>query len=100
VGTRAYKLDVPTLSLIHPVFHVSQLKEFVPDHTSVFHELPKLVELDQMEVEPKAILDRCLVQKGGSAIPQGLIKWKNIDLDGVTSEDLTVFKARFPTFSA
>jgi hypothetical protein len=100
VGTRAYKLDLPASSMIHPVFHVSQLKDFVPDHTPVFHDLPKPAELDQMDVEPEAILDCRLVKKGGSAIPQGLIKWKNLGQDSATWEDLTVFKIRFPGFSA
>jgi hypothetical protein len=71
------------------------LKDFVPDHTPVFHDLPNPAELDQMDVEPEAILDRRLVKKGGSAIPQGLIKWKNLGQDSATWEDLTVFKIRF-----
>jgi hypothetical protein len=100
VGTRAYKLDLPASSLIHPVFHVSQLKGFVPDHMPVFHDLPKPAELDQMEVELEAILDCRLVKKGGSVIPQGLIKWKNLGPDSATWEDLTVFKSHFPAFSA
>jgi hypothetical protein len=100
ISTRAYKLALPVSSLIHPVFHVSQLKEFVPDHTPVFHDLPKVAELDQVEVEPEEILDRRLVKKGGAAVPQGLIKWKHIDPGAATWEDLTVFRARFPTFTA
>jgi hypothetical protein len=100
VGTRAYRLALPAASLIHPVFHISQLKEFVPDHTPVFHDLPKIVELDIIDTVPEAILDRRLVKKGSAAIPQGLIKWKNIDADSATWEDLSVLRARFPDFSA
>jgi hypothetical protein len=40
------------------------------------------------------------VKKGGTAIPQGLIKWSNIDAAAATWEDLTVLKDRFPDFRA
>jgi len=100
VGSVAYRLALPESSAIHPVFHVSQLKEFIPDHTPVFHELPKIAELDIVEAIPEAILDRRLVKKGSSAIPQGLVKWKNIDPRSATWEDLTVLKVRYPDFSA
>jgi hypothetical protein len=76
------------------------LKDFVPDHTPVFHELPRVVELDLMDAEPEAILDRRLVKKGNAAILQGLIKWKFIDADAATWEDLSVLRSRFPAFTA
>jgi hypothetical protein len=37
MGAVAYKLKVHVGSLIHPIFHVSQLKEFTPDHTVTPH---------------------------------------------------------------
>jgi hypothetical protein len=100
VGSRAYKLALPASSEVHLVFHVSQLKEFVPDHTPVFHDLSKMIALDVLDTEPEAILDRRLVKKGSSAIPQGLVKWKNIEPDAATWEDLSVLRARFPHFRA
>ena len=73
IGSTAYKLDLPT-SLIHPTFHVSQLKAFVPDHTPVFAVLPPQLHLDTEDIVPEAILDRHLVRKGSWAVLQVLIK--------------------------
>lgn len=97
IGQVAYKLELPETSMIHPVFHVSQLKEFHPDHTPVFAELPPLPTLDTSETVPEAVLDRRLVKKGNTAIPQALIKWSNIPAEAATWEDWEVLKLRFPT---
>ena len=95
-GKAAYRLDLPSSSLIHPTFHVSQLKPFTPDHTPVFSELPPVVNLDEKDVRPKAILERCLVKKGNHAIPQVLIQWTTLPPTSATWEDFYVIKQRFP----
>lgn len=96
IGAAAYKLDLPTHSLIHPVFHVSQLKPFAPDFTPVFTELPQLVDLTTQDVSPEKILQRQLVKKGNNVVPQVLIKWTKLPAESATWEDLYVIQKRFP----
>ena len=67
IGQAAYKLQLPDPSLIHLVFHVSQLKEHVPDHTPVYTSLPEPLSMDTDDLVPAEILDRRLVKKGNSA---------------------------------
>ena len=97
IGPTAYTLDLPANSLIHPTFHVSQLKAFTPDHTPVFSDLPPLVQLDGSDVLPEAILERRLVKKGNRAVPQVLIKWTKLPATSATWEDFYVLQQRFPT---
>jgi hypothetical protein len=68
IGSSAYKLKVPDNSKIHLVFHVSQLKEFIPDCSPVFATLPELPALDLADLTLEKILDRRLVKKGNVAV--------------------------------
>lgn len=97
IGSAAYKLELPEDSLIHPVFHVSQLKPFHPDYTPVFSELPKIADLDDKELEPETVLQRRLVRKGNHAVPQVLVKWSHLPESAATWEDFYVVQKRFPS---
>ena len=100
VGTASYKLSLPEESRIHPTFHVSQLKSFRPDYTPVYSELPSQVDLQAVDVELESVLDRRLVKKGNTAIPQVLIKWSHIPATSATWEDYYVIKECFHTAAA
>uniref|UniRef100_A0A1S4BFN9 Tf2-1-like SH3-like domain-containing protein n=1 Tax=Nicotiana tabacum TaxID=4097 RepID=A0A1S4BFN9_TOBAC len=59
IGEVAYKLELPALmTLVHPVFHVSMLREYVPDLAHIIS--PEVVEINDdltHDEEPVEILD-------------------------------------------
>ena len=96
VGNAAYRLELPRGSQVHPVFHVSQLKGHVPDHTPVFTSLPVPVDLSVPGVVPEEILDRLLVKKKNTAHLQILVKWATLPAASATWEDYDILKLKFP----
>lgn len=100
IGPLAYKLALPAESQVHPVFHVSQLKQHVPDHTPVFVSLPQPLELDSSELFPEAVLDRRLVKKGNAAYLQVLVQWSSLPTSMATWEDYEVLRKRYPKATA
>jgi hypothetical protein len=96
----AYKLQLPSDSRIHPVFHVSQLRQFTPDHFPVFAKLPKPPSLDIAEVSPESILDHRLVKRANEAITQVLIQWSGLPRSSATWEGYYVLRDRSPTAAA
>lgn len=87
---------MPASSQIHPVFHISQLKPFIPDYTPVFGDLPKLVDRESANTEPESILQHRLVKKCNTTVPHVWIKWTNLSPEVATWEDYSVVKKRFP----
>uniref|UniRef100_A0A453D8N5 Uncharacterized protein n=1 Tax=Aegilops tauschii subsp. strangulata TaxID=200361 RepID=A0A453D8N5_AEGTS len=100
IGEAAYRLELPRGSQVHPVFHVSQLKGHVPDHTPVFINFPKPLDLSIPGIIPEAVLDRRLVKKGNNSHLQVLIKWDTVPPSSATWEDYDVLKARYPAAPA
>ena len=55
IGTMAYKLELPTSSRVHPVFHVSCLKKVIGENILVQTILPQLDEEENIILEPEAV---------------------------------------------
>jgi hypothetical protein len=93
VGEAAYRLALPATSRIHPIFHVSQLKQALGPSCQVQAQLPTIA--DQFAV-PVRVLQRRFRQKGLVAVPQGLIQWSDQPESLATWEDLVELRQRFP----
>nr|XP_027091852.1 uncharacterized protein LOC113712566 [Coffea arabica] len=87
IGNVAYRLQLPTTSRVHPVFHVSLLKKKVGDKATPTLQLPELDEKGHWKVEPVAVLDRRMVKKGNAAAVQWLIHWWGTDPAKATWEE-------------
>ncbi|WMV13828.1 hypothetical protein MTR67_007213 [Solanum verrucosum] len=88
IGEVAYELALPpALSAIHPVFHVSMLRRYVPDESNV-------VQYDSVELDDRltfieelvAILARDVRQLRSRAIPVVKVRWRHCPVEKVTWE--------------
>lgn len=96
IGNCAYKLELPTTTTIHPIFHVSQLKAAVFDQLDASTLLPSALPTSWLR--PLAILDRRTVKRGNRAVTQWLIHWNNSALEDATWEFTEELQLRFPNF--
>jgi hypothetical protein len=92
-GSVAYKLQLPTTSSIHPVFHVSQLKAAKGFQGALHSTLPSSDDAFQY---PIMLLDNRLIKKGNTTVSQVLIQWSDTAVEDATWEDLEDLRARFP----
>lgn len=97
MGSVAYKLELPSYSRIHPVFHVSQLKRLIGNATSTT-QLPTILQ-ETVDKIPESYLGRKMVKRQGRASTMVLVKWKDESDDTATWEFLYDLQKKFPTFS-
>nr|GEX42046.1 hypothetical protein [Tanacetum cinerariifolium] len=96
VGAVAYRLDLPSDALIHPVFHVSLLKEADGSPTKII----PIPEEARFCLRPSVIQDRKLVKRKNRAAMKVLVQWKDQSEQDATWEFLDELQLRFPDFSA
>ena len=87
IGTMAYKLELPTSSQVHPVFHVSCLKKVIGNKILVQTIFPKLDEEGKIILDPEVIIEARIRQLRNRSISEYLIKWKNLPTENSTWED-------------
>ena len=86
VGSHAFKLDLPETVGIHPVFHVSQLKPYVPSSSSIVATTPPPVYADQRGGIYE--VDDILGKKRFGKTWKYLVKWTGYDDSENTWEPL------------
>jgi hypothetical protein len=79
------------------VFHVSQLKVFIPNHSPVYSQLSTIPALHVLEVTLEKIIDQRLVKKGNVVVTRILVQWSNLPKSSTTWEDYYVLKMMFPS---
>lgn len=99
IGAVAYKLELPTGSLIHPVFHASLLKKKVGSKHQITTELPKIGAEGQFLVYPVKVLQIRMVKKSNAAVAQWLIQWSHSVPEDASWEDAKMIQEQFPNFN-
>ena len=94
IGSLAYELQLPDYSRIHPVFHVSQLKQSCGSHSPL--ELPhQLIDDLEMRATPKALLKWRYNSAGKLEV---LVLWDKLPDSDSTWEEATLMNALYPDF--
>jgi len=100
VGPVAYQLALPPfLSRLHNVFHVSQLRKYVPDPTSIVHIEPDKIPLREnltFETGPIRIEDRKIKQLRGKTIPLVKVVWERGGVSDITWELENQMREEYP----
>jgi hypothetical protein len=102
IGKVSYKLQLPTGTLLHDVFHVNQLKKHIGPTAVPNPSLPLVTTDGKIKQAPLAILQyRQVPRKEGAymiLVAQWLIHWENMTPAEATWEDAKFIQATFPSF--
>jgi hypothetical protein len=88
----AYKLELPSSSMVHPIFHVSQLKKVDGENVPVSASLPS--EFSKLQINEKVLQQR-VITRGNHFVPQILVKWSASPESLATWEDAEALKQQF-----
>ncbi|XP_069145980.1 uncharacterized protein [Solanum lycopersicum] len=98
VGEVAYELALPpAFSSIHPVFHVSMLRRYIPDESHVLqYDAIKLDDHLTFVEEPVAILAIDVRKLRSRAIPIVKVRWRHRSVEEATWETEQEMREQFP----
>ncbi|KAL6529131.1 hypothetical protein OROHE_014875 [Orobanche hederae] len=98
VGEVAYRLALPpSLSHVHSVFHVSQLRKYVPDPSHVIDFGDVEIEKDiTFEERPVKILERRDKQLRHKTIPLVKVYWSKHGVKEATWEPEEIMRSKYP----
>ena len=100
IGSVAYKLELPTTSRIHPVFHVSLLKRKLGSTDDTINPtLPPMNEQWLLLWESEAVLDMQVVRLRKKSQTQWLIKWAGLPREDATWESAQAMVQAYPNFA-
>ncbi|CAN4101540.1 unnamed protein product [Withania somnifera] len=98
VGDVAYRLALPPiLSFVHPVFHVSMLRRYMPNESHVIRE--DSVNLDEnlsFVEEPVRILAKEVRKLRSREIPVVKVRWSHRSIEEATWEINSEVRKRYP----
>lgn len=69
---------------------------FTANYSSVFAQLPELLDFSAIPLQPEAILQRRMVRKSNAVVPQINMNWQDGPAEDATFEDHHVLRTRFP----
>ncbi|XP_026428650.1 uncharacterized protein LOC113324549 [Papaver somniferum] len=98
IGKVSYKLELPSHSRIHPVFHVSHLKKHIGQKHTPAPSLPVVDHEGQIIMLPENTLGTRSILQGDRVVKQELIQWTNSFPENFTWEDLSNIRTHFPKF--
>ena len=98
VGDVAYRLALPpSFANVHPVFHISMLRKYVPDPSHVLQAQEVEISEDlSYEERPVAIVDTQVRQLRSKAIPMVKVLWKNHSTEECTWESEQEMRRSYP----
>ncbi|RVW24530.1 hypothetical protein CK203_090880 [Vitis vinifera] len=74
----AYRLQLPPIARIHPMFHVSLLKPYNGTPAVTPLDLPPLADNGVITLEPQQILDTRWIKRGDTFMEESLVHWKHL----------------------
>ncbi|RVW83267.1 Transposon Tf2-12 polyprotein [Vitis vinifera] len=98
IGPVAYRLELPSSTTIHPVFHVSQLKRALGSAVLCQPLSPILAEDLEWLVEPDQVLDIRKSSNNNQLSIEVLIQWKGLPQFEASWESVDTIKEHFPDF--